>query len=178
MPGPMNEQADDLMSGERVVGTARLHWMVMAPRGRAAICVLPALVPALAGGTGGAALAATWVAAVLLPAFLKLSSTRLTVTNKRILAGMGFFKRRSIEVVISKVASIEIEQSLPARALGYGSVTIRGTGGPPETFDWILRPFEFRRRVQEQLCPASPAPSSAEADATASGRMPLSELPL
>jgi len=44
-----------------------------------------------------------------------------------------------------------VDQGMAARLLNYGTLTVRGTGGTPETFERIRAPLEFRRHVNEQL---------------------------
>ena len=73
------------------------------------------------------------------------------MSNRRVLIKRGFFSRRSIEVLLPKVESIGVDESLFGRMLGYGTVIVRGTGGTFETFDKIAHPNDLRRQVQEQL---------------------------
>lgn len=75
-------------------------------------------------------------------------STEVGVSNRRVLIKKGLFSEKSIEVLLPKVESIGINQSMLGRMLGYGSVIVRGTGGTFETFDKIRQPSEFRRQVQ------------------------------
>jgi len=63
----------------------------------------------------------------------------------------GLYSRRSIEVMLPKVESIGVDEPALGRMLGYGSVTVRGTGGTYETFHLISHPNEFRRQVQQQI---------------------------
>ncbi len=78
-------------------------------------------------------------------------ATEIGVSNRRVLIKKGLFSERSIEVLLPKVESIGVTQSMLGRMLGYGSVIVRGTGGTFETFDKIRRPSEFRRQVQAQV---------------------------
>jgi uncharacterized membrane protein YdbT with pleckstrin-like domain len=63
----------------------------------------------------------------------------------------GILSRRSLEIMLPKVESIGIDEPMMGRMLGYGTVTIHGTGGTPEPFVKIAHPAEFRREVQEQM---------------------------
>lgn len=72
------------------------------------------------------------------------------MSNTRVLIKRGLFSRRSIEVLLPKVESIGVDESLFGRMLGYGTVIVRGTGGTFETFDKIAQPNELRRQVQQQ----------------------------
>jgi len=82
---------------------------------------------------------------------LRRLSTALTVTTRRVTISTGIALRRSLEILLSKVESIEVEQTLFGRALDYGSVVVRGTGGTPEPIQMIGHPLEFRRQVQNQI---------------------------
>ena len=70
--------------------------------------------------------------------------------RKRVLIKTGLFSRRSIEVLLPKVESIGVDESVFGRMLGYGTVIVRGTGGTFETFDKIAHPGELRKQVQQQ----------------------------
>ena len=83
--------------------------------------------------------------------FFKRSSTEMAVTNKRVLVKVGIMSRRSIEIMLSKIESVRVDQSLTGRMLRFGTIVVRGVGGTPEPFADIAHPLEFRRQVQEQI---------------------------
>lgn len=85
---------------------------------------------------------------------IKRSATVMALTNKRIIIKSGIATRRTIELLLSKIESIVVEEPAMGRLLGYGTVIIRGTGGTPEAFERIARPLEFRERVQSELAAA------------------------
>ena len=70
------------------------------------------------------------------------------MTNKRVMMKTGVFSTRSIELLLSKIEAIAVEQSLMGRMLGYGDIVVTGSGGTKETFPRIQSPLEFRRAVQ------------------------------
>ena len=45
----------------------------------------------------------------------------------------GFIKRRTFEMSLDKVESVDVNQSILGRLLNYGDVTIRGVGEGKET---------------------------------------------
>lgn len=97
-------------------------------------------------------LAAFVVAAVLLGiGVVKRSATEMALTNKRVIVKTGLTTRRTIELLLSRIESIAVEEPALGRMLGYGTVVIRGTGGTPEVFDMIAHPLEFREHVQNQI---------------------------
>jgi uncharacterized membrane protein YdbT with pleckstrin-like domain len=101
------------------------------------------------------------VAAIITFAYgvAKRNATEMAVTNRRVLIKTGMTSRRTLDLMLSRVESIGVEESAAGRMLGYGSVIVRGTGGTPEPFLMIAHPQEFRRAVQEQIG-APPAPPS------------------
>jgi uncharacterized membrane protein YdbT with pleckstrin-like domain len=81
----------------------------------------------------------------------KRNATEMAVTNKRVLIKQGVFGRRTLEILLQKIESIAVEESMSGRILGFGTVIVRGTGGTPEPFKKMAHPLEFRRHVEEQV---------------------------
>ena len=73
------------------------------------------------------------------------------ITNRRIIIKTGFIARNSFEMNLSKIESVNVEQSIMGRILNYGSITIIGSGGTRETFHNIAHPLKFRKSFKE-LC--------------------------
>ena len=82
---------------------------------------------------------------------INLKTSEFGVTNKRVLVKVGFIRRYSIELLLTKVEGIQVAQSILGRILRYGTIIVTGTGGGKEPFHKIDDPFEFRRQVQEQI---------------------------
>jgi uncharacterized membrane protein YdbT with pleckstrin-like domain len=74
-------------------------------------------------------------------------TTEIAVTNRRIIVKKGFVRRRTTEMNMSKVESVDVDQSLIGRLLNYGDVTIRGTGSTLETINKIDSPLRLRTTV-------------------------------
>lgn len=155
-----------LIAGETVLYRAYLHWVVLlwhgAIGGIAAVAGLALLIGVLVTtgrdlGSGGTAAVASGVAllvaglAIVMVGILKRSSTEIAVTNKRVLIKTGFFSRKTIEIFLSKIESVVVDETLMGKTLGFGTVTVRGTGGTPEQFERVANPLEFRRQVQTQI---------------------------
>src|SRR5580700_1666817 len=154
-----------LIEGETIIYETRLHWIVL---------VAPLLLGFLFGltGVGMFVLSSRAVdeksmahqslillgAAFLAVAFIFIvrgilmrNATEMTVTNKRVFVKVGLAARRTIELLLSRVESIGVEESVMGRMLGYGRVIVHGTGGTPEVFNMIAHPLEFRTQVQQQI---------------------------
>jgi uncharacterized membrane protein YdbT with pleckstrin-like domain len=71
------------------------------------------------------------------------------ITNKRVIVKTGLFSRKTVEMNLNKIESVNVDQSIMGRLLGYGSITIIGTGGTRELFDNISDPIHFRKTFQE-----------------------------
>jgi uncharacterized membrane protein YdbT with pleckstrin-like domain len=154
-----------LIAGETVLYRAHLHWVVLlwhaliggflAITGIVLLAVWSGAAvrqhaPVNAMAIGGALLLLAGVA-VITTGFLKRGATEIAVTNKRVLIKTGFFGRTTIEIFLSKIESVVVDETFLGKALGFGTVTVRGTGGTPERFDRIANPLEFRRQVQGQI---------------------------
>ncbi|MBV9754537.1 MAG: PH domain-containing protein [Hyphomicrobiales bacterium] len=87
----------------------------------------------------------------LLGAWISRITTELAVTNRKVVGKWGLISRRTIEQRLDKVDSIEVEQSILGRILGYGTVEVRGSGVSMTPLRLIGDPITFRRRVEDAL---------------------------
>ena len=69
------------------------------------------------------------------------------VTNLRVVHKAGFIKRRTFEMSLDKVESVDVNQSILGRILNYGDVTILGVGEGKETIATIASPLAFRNFI-------------------------------
>lgn len=67
------------------------------------------------------------------------------VTDRRIIIKKGIISIYTLEMNLERVETVNVHQSILGRILGYGHITIIGTGGTRETFNDIRSPLEFRR---------------------------------
>jgi uncharacterized membrane protein YdbT with pleckstrin-like domain len=154
-----------LIEGETIIYETRLHWIVLiAPVVLGSLFALTGVgMLVLSGRTSADQSAAHQSlvaigAAFFLVAFIFIArgvlvrdATEMTVTNKRVFVKVGLAARRTIELLLSRVESIGVEESVMGRMLGYGTVIVHGTGGTPEVFNMIAHPLEFRTQVQQQI---------------------------
>jgi uncharacterized membrane protein YdbT with pleckstrin-like domain len=82
----------------------------------------------------------------LLSAYLSYRTTEFAVTDRRIIAKTGLVSRKTVEMFLDKVESINIEQGVAGRVLNYGTVGIRGTGVTEEAFRNISSPLTLRKQ--------------------------------
>ncbi|MCX7144084.1 MAG: PH domain-containing protein [Proteobacteria bacterium] len=120
-----NYVQSNLIKDEQVVYEARLHWIVFVS--------LRALL--------------TLFIAPLIDYF----TSEFAITNKRIIIKVGFISRKTVELNLSKLESVNVEQSILGRILDYGTITVIGTGGTKEPFSNIISPLEFRKQFQQVI---------------------------
>ena len=138
---------DNLLPSEQVVFRTSLHPIIFLSSAAVVLAglVLGIVQTPLAGlsvlGAGLVLLLLNWI---------RQWSSEFAVTNRRVIIKTGWLSRRTIELNMSKVESVEVEQGLVARMLNYGTITVIGTGGTREPFALIADPLGFRRAVQSQ----------------------------
>ncbi len=125
---------DALIQDERILYTGRISlwpmwWLLLI-----GVLLLPAF------GLGLIFLAA---------AYIKYKTTELAITNKRVIAKFGFISRRTVEINISKVESIQVDQSVLGRIFDFGTLLIAGTGVSQAPILGISKPMEFRKAFME-----------------------------
>ena len=54
-----------------------------------------------------------------------------------------------MELLLGKVESIGVQQTLVGRLLNYGDLVVTGTGGAREVFRRVHDPIGFRNHVQQ-----------------------------
>ena len=160
-----------LVPGETLLFETRHHWVVLlGPLFLSLLLGVPGaalLTDAVAekngrgvqqlNSVGPEGLAAVGAALLLIALIIfayglaKRNATEMAVTKRRVLIKTGMASRRTLDMVLTKVESIGVEETFLGRILGYGSVVVRGTGGTPESFVMIAHPQQFRQSVQQQV---------------------------
>jgi uncharacterized membrane protein YdbT with pleckstrin-like domain len=142
-----------LQPGEVVRHTAAIHWIVYWP----GAVLLMAAAASLAFGMSGLRHLVLWQwfasLLALVGLFLLLRewyawwTTEVAVTNLRVIYKTGFIKRKTNEMNMDKVESVQVDQSILGRLLDYGTVTITGTGVGLETLVGVAQPIELRNSI-------------------------------
>jgi len=156
-----------LIPGESIQYQTKLHWIVMA--GHTVIAILLALlaiaIPTVWASFAskvkghsipgavyfGALVCVVAAGALFFIGILRRNATEMAVTSKRVIVKTGIAELRTVEILLSRIESVAVDEPALGRLLGYGTVIVRGTGGTPETFEKIYHPLEFREQVQRQI---------------------------
>lgn len=133
-----------------VVYHAKLHWIIfLAP--------LFLLLLSLAGAFTFPQLqflalifglfSAVWIAFTW--AIYQFSS--LTIKTRQVIFRTGMLVRKTVDIPMNKIESIDITQNLPGSLLGFGSLVITGTGGTRHVINHISHPLTCRRHIEQLM---------------------------
>jgi uncharacterized membrane protein YdbT with pleckstrin-like domain len=145
-----------LQPGEKVLYSTNAHWMFYLPAIAAWIVVAVLLLGSFAAAAIPALMLVCWAAAAVvavaalfwtLRAWFHRWTTETDVTNMRVVHKTGFIKRRSFEMALDKIESVDVDQSILGRLLNYGNVTVNGVGEGRETIRTIASPLAFRSAI-------------------------------
>ena len=152
----MGRYIDDILQpGEKVLYSTNAHWMFYLPAIAAWIVAVAFLIISrmfvtetsmlfcLALAAISALVALYWTGT----AWFHRWTTETDVTNLRVVHKTGFIKRRTFEMSLDKVESVDVNQSILGRILNYGNVTVRGVGEGAETIKTIASPLDFRNHI-------------------------------
>ena len=152
----MGRYIDEILQpGEKVLYSTNAHWMFYLPAIGVWIAVgillvasgmvmVPTLMLLCWAGAAVLAILALYMTA---KAWFHRWTTETDVTNMRVVHKSGFIKRRTFEMALDKVESVDVNQSILGRILNYGDVTINGVGEGTETIKTIASPLEFRSHI-------------------------------
>jgi uncharacterized membrane protein YdbT with pleckstrin-like domain len=149
----MGRYIDDILQpGEKVLYSTNAHWIFYWPAIAAWIGAIALLFLSRLTTTEGIVLLCLSASAVValaalywtIRAWFHRFTTETDVTNLRVVHKTGFVKRRTFEMSLDKVESVDVSQSILGRILNYGDVTILGVGEGKETISTIASPLKFR----------------------------------
>jgi hypothetical protein len=124
---------ESLIEGERIVHRARISWWSQfwwILFGILSIVIVIGIV-------------------LLVVAWIRVRSTEIAITNKRIIAKFGFVRRQTVEINLDKVEALRVDQGVWGRFLNFGTILISGVGSTIDPIRDIADPLVFRRRFME-----------------------------
>ncbi len=126
---------ESLSAGESIVGRFNLHWTAYIP-----IVLYTLIVVAIP---------------VAIYQWLVLRNIEQGVTNKRVIFKKGIVSRSTDEMKLTSIETVEIEQSVMGRMLGYGDVKVTGRGLSDLVFRGIDDPMLVKRQIESVSHPAN-----------------------
>jgi uncharacterized membrane protein YdbT with pleckstrin-like domain len=140
----------NLLPGENIIYQTKIHWIIFF---WSVIFLLIGII-CFTGNEGNFYSGIVFVLIAIyfgIRALVFYKTSEFGVTNKRVLVKFGFIRRTSFEVLLSKIEGIHVKQGIFGRIFNYGSVVIAGTGGSKQPSPMIFAPFEFRKKILEQI---------------------------
>lgn len=131
---------ESLSTGETVEAVFRFHWVAKLPLFLWILIGIPTL------GLG-------WIVAIY--EYLKLKYTEQGVTNKRVIYKRGIISRRTEEMKVASIETVEIDQGVFGRILGFGTVKVTGRGISDVVFSRMDDPMAVKRQIESVSHPAA-----------------------
>jgi uncharacterized membrane protein YdbT with pleckstrin-like domain len=145
--GIMGYVDNNLLQNESVSYRANLHWAIfLAP--------IFFFVVATVGFAVAAPVGVFFLLVALLVSLSRMiayTTSEFAITDRRVVIKVGLIRRRTVELLLSKVETIGVDQSILGRIFNFGTIIVTGTGGTKEPFTGIADPLEFRKQVQSRL---------------------------
>jgi uncharacterized membrane protein YdbT with pleckstrin-like domain len=145
-----------LQPGEKVLYSTNAHWIFYLPAiGAWLVAAILLVVSGMTAAVPGIVLLCLASASVVGLVALYLTfkawfhrwTTETDVTNMRVVHKTGFIQRRTFEMALDKIESVDVDQSIMGRLLNYGDVTINGVGEGRERIRTIASPLAFRSAI-------------------------------
>ncbi|MGH8115928.1 MAG: PH domain-containing protein [Rhodanobacteraceae bacterium] len=138
-----------LAAGETIVAVFRLHWSMWIRFWLVVVVAIIAIVALLIAALRWGALAIAVVAALIAGhQWLWLRGIEQGVTNRRVVRKTGIVSRRTTELRLASIETIDLRQSFRGRVFGYGNVEITGRGEATMVLDRIARPLDVKRAIE------------------------------
>jgi uncharacterized membrane protein YdbT with pleckstrin-like domain len=141
----------NLMTDENIVYATKFHWIILS---NAFVVVLIGVIMMGAipiwGNTAGIIVI---IIGILYGIYLYLliKTSEFVITNKRVIMKKGIISTTTLEVLLSKAESISAYQTIRGKLFGYGNIAVIGSGGTKNVFNFIEKPFEFKKVAQDEI---------------------------
>ncbi|MBW8759189.1 MAG: PH domain-containing protein [Burkholderiales bacterium] len=146
---------NDPSAGETILREARMSWWALWPRIVLGLAGLALVGWGLLrqdhlgyGVAGFGALAFLWFVG---GALLRRSAMSVKLTNRYVVLQRGLVSRHTSTVMLNRVESLDVDQSLWQRMTGYGTLTIRGTGSEDLRLAGLSDPVGFQTAARQAI---------------------------
>tara|TARA_R110001592_G_scaffold1778_4_gene10575 strand:- start:10508 stop:10918 length:411 start_codon:yes stop_codon:yes gene_type:complete len=124
---------ESLSSGEKIEALFPLHWFARMPMYIWLVLAIPTIGITLI---------------LALYEYLKLKHLEQGVTNKRVILKRGIISRKTEEMKLQSIETVEIDQGIGGRMFGYGTIKITGRGISDVIFKGIDDPMSVKRQIE------------------------------
>lgn len=160
----MNYVERNLGKDEKIVLDAKISWLTLLPKALWAILVIVGMIvlntevfAELENPNTDTAVLIVNLALVFLAAFPLLKqmlinyTTKLAVTNKRVVGKVGILRITTIDFHIDKVDNISFNAGFWGNLLKYYTITLTGTSGDKTEIKAIANAQKFKNAVTEAV---------------------------
>jgi uncharacterized membrane protein YdbT with pleckstrin-like domain len=122
-----------LSTDENIESVFKFHWFAWVPM---VIYII----------LGFVTLGLTWLLAIY--EFLRLKFTEQGVTNKRVILKTGIISRKTQEMKLKAIETVEINQGNFGRIFGFGTIRVTGRGISEFLFKGVDDPMSVKRQIE------------------------------
>lgn len=146
-----------LLPNEQLLAESQLHWITFLAPAFYSCCLLiflvtrPKVFPPMIDLLAFAFVVVAWVGAMI-----RYLTTEFAVSQNRLLMKKGFIHTRTFDLLVTRIESVQLEQSLLGKILGYGDVIVNGTGGDHAVFETVSAAVDFYQKVLAQNVAPNP----------------------
>lgn len=130
---------ESLSSGEKIEGLFKFHWFAWVPMYMWLIL-------------GLVTFGLTWL--IALYEYLRLRFTEQGLTNKRVVLKRGIISRKTEEMKVTSIETVEIDQGVWGRLFGFGTIKVTGRGISDVVFKGLDDPMAAKRQIESVSHPA------------------------
>jgi uncharacterized membrane protein YdbT with pleckstrin-like domain len=150
----------ELMPDEKMILASNPHWFYFWKQVAAAIGILALLLLLWLVDTDWLNTVIGWVTLVafvvlvldIIVEFVQWQTTRFAVTDQRVAYQSGVVRRRGVSIPLNRINNVNFEQSMIARMLNNGVVTIESAGQTGDSvFENIPNPEHVRTTIFAQV---------------------------
>lgn len=146
-----------LRQGETVLYLGTLHWIIYIQGLTVSLIGAVVLLAAIyetfenidAAQVLGVVAGVIFIIAtlLLLARAIRRVTTEIVVTDRRVIYKTGLFGRKTVEMNASRIETVDVRQSILGRALGFGTIVVRGTGSTFEPLARVADPLALRNAI-------------------------------
>ena len=134
----MSYIGESLSAGEKIENLFKLHWFAWVPMWTWIVLAIPTIGLTLF---------------IAFYEFLRLKFIEQGVTNKRVILKKGIISRKTEEMKLTSIETVEISQGIWGRILGFGTVKVTGRGISDVVYQGIDNPMAVKRQIESVGAP-------------------------
>lgn len=136
----------NLGKDEQVITKIEVHWACFIPRIILAVLFILIGLSSFDSALGGLLIGAI----ILIPVAIRMFTTQLMLTNKRIFGQVGLVNTKAMDAPLNKINTISVTSGLFGKIFGYGNLHLTTSSGSYD-YKGVKNPEIFRRAVMDEI---------------------------